>query len=184
MAAIDVRAYRALGPAWWLVLAQGAAAALAGLLVIAQPGDDNLLTLLAVLGLLWLASGVLELATLTRDHARWPSRLLCAGAQLWAAMTALRQPLWSTLLVPATLVGTLGTLAVVIGLLQLLRALRSGRRGTAALGVLHLLLGLILLLCPLPALVPVAALWTILGGAGVMAFGLRLRPERSQAEAL
>src|SRR5206468_4691320 len=92
---------RATPPPWWLVLGRGAAFPVAALVLLTQPGADHLLTLLALLAVCWLAAAALDLADLWRDRTAWGWKLAGAAAAATAAGVVLRQPLWSTLLVPA-----------------------------------------------------------------------------------
>src|SRR5256885_16654910 len=101
--------------AWWLVVAHGERSACLGLLLLARTGADDLLALLALLGVSWALGGLLEVAGLAHDRAGWVWSVLSGAVQAGAAAVVLRHPLWSTLLVPSTLVTTVGVLGVAIG---------------------------------------------------------------------
>jgi uncharacterized membrane protein HdeD (DUF308 family) len=159
---------------WWLVLAHGVLSICLGALVLSQPGADDLLTLLALLGVYWLLGAALEVVDLGHDHARWAWKLLSGSVQVSAGLVVLRHPLWSTLLVPSTLVGTLGSLGLAIGATQLARGLVGGGWGAAGLALVSLPLGGIVLLCPPRPAVWAAGLWAVAAGAGALAVGLRL----------
>jgi uncharacterized membrane protein HdeD (DUF308 family) len=128
----------------WLVLTEAIASAVVALLLLTQPGVDNLLTLLALLGLYWLLGGVLELVGLLTDRGGWAWKALSAVAGIAPGLFILRHPLWSTLLVPVLLARTLGAFGLAVGGIYLLRMLAGGGRGAAVLGTQSLVLGVIL----------------------------------------
>jgi uncharacterized membrane protein HdeD (DUF308 family) len=147
----------------WLVLVQGIASVVLALVQLTQPGVDNLLTLLVLLGGYWLLGGILELVDLTVDRRRWAWRLAGAAAGLAAGFVVLREPLWSTLLVPALVAPAMGWFGLAVGLVYLVRTLVGGGRGALVLGTQSLVLG-VMLLCGAPQVI----VW---GGAAVAAMG-------------
>jgi uncharacterized membrane protein HdeD (DUF308 family) len=145
----------------WLVRTQGIASVVVALVQLTQPGVDNLLTLLALLGGYWLLGGVLELVGLAIDRRRWPWRLAGAAAGIAAGFVVLREPLWSTLLVPTLLAPVVGWFGMAVGVVYLLRTLAGGGRGALVLGTQSLVLGVLLVYGS-----PQLAVW---GGAAVAA---------------
>jgi hypothetical protein len=169
---------------WWLVLGQGAAFVAAALVLLTQTGEDHLLTFIVLLGVCWLVAGGLDLADLWLDRRGWAWKLLGAIAGFGAALLVLRQPLWSTLLVPATLLSGLGAFGVAIGVLGVVRGVGGGGRELAGLGCLSLVMGVLLLVSS-----PVLVVWggaalAAFGGAGGLVAGIHMRRARdSRAEA-
>lgn len=162
-------------PPWWLAPAQGAAFTIAALVLLTEPGADHLLTLLALLGACWLTAGVLDLADLRRG-GRWGRKLAGAAVGLGTGLFVLRQPLWSTLLVPTTLLTGVAVCALANGAVALLRAWAGGGPPLAAVGGLDVVMGAILLTgSPRLALWGGAA-WAVLAGVAVLVSGLRIRP--------
>jgi uncharacterized membrane protein HdeD (DUF308 family) len=170
--AADARLASPVG--WWLVLAHGALSTCLGALVLSRPGADNLLALLALLGTYWLLGGAIELVDLGHGGSRWGWKLVSGTAQVAAGLVILRHPLWSTLLVPSTLVGTLGSLGIAIGATQLARGLAGGGWGAAGLALVSLPLGGIVLLCPPRPAIFAAGVWAVAAGAAAFAVGLGL----------
>jgi uncharacterized membrane protein HdeD (DUF308 family) len=127
----------------WLVLTQGIAAVLVALVQLTQPGVDNLLTMLALLGVYWLLGGILELVDLALAGRRWAWRLAGASAGIAAGFVVLREPLWSTLLMPELLAPTMGWFGLAAGVVYLVRALAGGGRGALVLGAQSLALGVV-----------------------------------------
>jgi hypothetical protein len=60
---------------WWLVLLQGVAAVLIGLLLVTQPGA-TLFTLVIFLGVYWLVGGIFDLVGIFLDRTNWGLKLL------------------------------------------------------------------------------------------------------------
>jgi uncharacterized membrane protein HdeD (DUF308 family) len=145
----------------WLVLAQGIASVVLALVQLTQPGVDNLLTLLALLGGYWLLGGLLELVDLAVHRRRWAWRLAGAVAGVAAGLVVLREPLWSTLLVPPLLAPAMGWFGLAVGLVYLVRTVAGGGGGALVLGTQSAVLGVVLL-CGTPQVV----VW---GGAAVAA---------------
>jgi len=152
----------------WLVRTDAFASIAVALLVLTQPGADHLLVLLALLGVYWLLGGILELVDLGIGSRRRAWRLLGAIAGIAAGMVVLREPLWSTLLVPALVAGSLGWFGLAAGGVRLLRAVLGGGPAAAVLGVESVLLGLVLLRAPPGVLVWAAAAVAIAAGTLAM----------------
>ena len=111
----------AVRPPSWLAAADSAASIVVALALVTQPGTDNLLTLLALLAVYWLVGAALEVVDLVADHRRWAWKALGAASGVAAALVVLRQPLWSTVLVPAVLARTVGGFGIAVGVVRLLR---------------------------------------------------------------
>lgn len=159
----------------WLVLTQGIAAVLVALIQLTQPGVDNLLTLLALLGGYWLLGGVLELADLAIDRRLWAWRLVGASAGIAAGLVVLRQPLWSTLLMPRLLAPAMGWFGLVVGVVYLVRTLAGGGRGALVLGTQSAVLGAMLLSGSPQVIAWGGAAVTGLGGPAALVVALRGR---------
>lgn len=151
---------------WWMVLLEGMAAVIIGLLLLTQPAV-TLLTLVVLLGLYLLIAGIFDLVSMFVDRSQWGLKLAAGVLGIIAGVVIVRHPLWATVLIPAVLVWVLGTFAVVMGLVRLAAAFTGAGWGAGILGVLSVILGLILLLNPIESivvLVLVAAIWAIVGG--------------------
>jgi uncharacterized membrane protein HdeD (DUF308 family) len=159
----------------WLVLVQGIAAVVVGLVQLTQPGADNLLAMLALLGGYWLLGGILELVDLAVHRQRWAWRLAGAAAGIAAGAVVLREPLWSTLIVPPLLTPAMGWFGLGVGAVYLARMLAGGGRGALVLGTQSLVLG-VMLLCAAPeVIVWGGAAVTGLGGLAALVVALRIR---------
>jgi uncharacterized membrane protein HdeD (DUF308 family) len=155
---------------WWLVMIAGIAVFIVGLLLLISPGM-TLLLLVQLLGAYWLVTGILSLASIAVDRTLWGWKLISGILGVLAGLVVLRDPLWSTVLVPTVLIIFLAVDALIMGLSQVIHAFSGGGFGLAILGILNIVFGVILLFNPL---VGAAALPTVLGIfaviGGILAF--------------
>ena len=165
---------------WWLVLVQGIAGVVIGLLLVTQP-SLTILTLVVFLGVYWLIGGVVDLVSIFVDHTNWGWRLFTAVLGILAGLVIVRNPLWAGIAVPSTLVWFLGIIGVIVGGVRIIRALTGAGWGEGILGALSIVLGIILLARPLFSLgilAYLAGFWAIVGGVAAIvgAFWLRGNP--------
>lgn len=163
---------------WWILLLEGIAAIIIGLLLITDPGT-TLLSLVVLLGVWWFIGGIIDLVRLFSDHTNWGWRLFSGILGIIAGLMIVRHPLTASILVPATLVWLLGGLGVVIGAIGIYRAFKGEGWGTGIVAALSLILGIILLGANAVAstvfLLYMAAIWGIVGGIFMIVFSFRLR---------
>ena len=135
---------------WWLVLIEGIAAIIVGVLLFARPAA-TLIVLIQFLGIYWFVTGIFSIISLLWDRSGWFWKLLSGILGIIAGILIIQNPLWSTLLIPTTLAILLGTIGIVIGFLQLMDAFRGGGWGIGILGLMGILLGFLLITRPLIA---------------------------------
>jgi uncharacterized membrane protein HdeD (DUF308 family) len=162
---------------WWLVLLWGILAIIMGLLFFLQPAASAGI-LIQFLGIYWLVTGVFSIVSILWDRSGWGWKLFNGILGALAGVLIIENPLWSTLLVPATLAILVGIIGIVIGILQLASALRGGGWGVGILGALSILLAFLLITRPVIgglALPVVLGGLLLLGGflAIIASFGLR-----------
>lgn len=165
------------GVPWWLVLIQGIAAIILGVLLIVRPAATTII-LIQFLGIYWLISGIFSLISLFWDRSEWGWKLFSGILGIIAGLLIIQNPLWSTLLVPATLAWVLGFTGIFIGIIQIIQAFRGAGWGVGILGGLSILLGILLIARPVIAgltLPFVLGGLLVVGGllAIVIAFALR-----------
>jgi uncharacterized membrane protein HdeD (DUF308 family) len=145
---------------WWLVLLEGIAAAIIGILLLTSPGIP-LFALVQITGFFWLIGGIFRIVSIFVDSSSWGWKLLGGIIGILAGLVVLQHPVWSTLLLPAVYVIILGIQGIVLGGASLVMAFRGGGWGTGVLGVLSIILGVVLLLNPL--FIGIAVLPFVLG---------------------
>jgi uncharacterized membrane protein HdeD (DUF308 family) len=162
---------------WWLVLLEGIAALVLGILLMTEPGA-TLFTIVVFVGVYWLVVGVLDLVMLFVDRSQWGWKLFSGIVGILAGLVVVRHPWWAALLIPATLVWVLGIMGIVIGVAMLARAFMGGGWAPAILGVVSVLLGALLLFNTLVStlvLIYAVGIWAIVGGVGAIAAAFWLR---------
>lgn len=169
---------------WWLVLLEGIAAILIGVLLLTEPGA-TLFTIVVFLGVYWLVVGVLDLVMLFVDRTQWGWKLFSGIIGILAGLVIVRHPWWAAVLIPTTLVWIIGIVGIVIGVVAFVRAFMGGGLASAILGLISILLGALLLFNTVMSTVVLlyaVAIWAIVGGIfGVVgAFFLRGRQHAAE----
>jgi uncharacterized membrane protein HdeD (DUF308 family) len=65
---------KALNTPWWLVLLEGIAAIILGILLLTAP-QATLFVLVQLLGIYWLVKGIFQIANIFIDSSRWGWKL-------------------------------------------------------------------------------------------------------------
>ena len=167
---------------WWVVLLEGIAAIVIGLLLLTSPVMTTAV-LVQFLGLYWLIAGIFQIIAIFVDSSQWGWKLFVGIVGIIAGVIILRHPLWSTLLVPSTLVILLGLLGITIGVIKLIQAFQGGGWGAGVLGVLSIILGIILLgnlLIATLSLPLVLGIFAIVGGILALVGAFRLKGEQAK----
>jgi uncharacterized membrane protein HdeD (DUF308 family) len=162
---------------WWLILLQGIASLIVGILLLASPGA-TIFVLVQLLGVYWLVSGVFQIVAIFIDRRGWGWKLLWGIFGIIAGLVVLQHPLWSALLVPLTLVWILGFLAIGGGIVGIILGIKDRSWGIGILSVLNVLLGVFLLgneVLGATLLVWVLAGAGIIGGIGAIAMSFHER---------
>jgi uncharacterized membrane protein HdeD (DUF308 family)/predicted flap endonuclease-1-like 5' DNA nuclease len=129
---------------WWLVLIEGIALVVLGLLLLAKPGMTTLI-LLQLLGIYWLLVGMFKIVSIFIDSTAWGWKLFAGIVGIIAGMLVFRHPLWGGSVLGATLIVFLGIAGVIMGAISLYQAFKGAGWGTGILGVVELILGILLL---------------------------------------
>ena len=162
---------------WWLVLIDGVAAVIIGVMLFLAP-QATLELVIQLFGLFWLVDGVLRLASAFTDPDDRGLKIAIGAAGVFAGIFVVRHPIFLAAGVTYLIGGLIGCAGIAIGALSLIQAWRGGGWGAGILGVLSLLFGVLVLLNPVVNTVAWGYLYagaTLIGGlaAIVMAFKLR-----------
>lgn len=170
---------------WWIVLLEGIAAVIMGILLLIAPGTTTLV-LIQALGFYWLFVGVLALVSLFVDRSLWGWKLCSGILGILAGLVVIRHPLWSALFIPAFLVTLLAIQSLIQGVVHFVEAFRGGGFGMVVLGILNILLGVVLLSAPFMAafaLILVVGLLALIGGVAAIMTAFRLHSSAAVATA-
>ena len=105
------------------------------------------------------------------EKSQWGWKLFSGILGIIAGLLILDNPLWSTLLVPTTLIIVMGVWGLMIGIVGLIQAFMGGGWGAAVLGILSIIFGIILLANPLIAAATLPFLlgaFAVIGGIGAL----------------
>jgi uncharacterized membrane protein HdeD (DUF308 family) len=165
------------GTPWWLVLLQGIFAIILGLLLVSSPGMTTLV-LVQFLGIYWLIAGVFNIVGVFLDHTQWGWKLFTGILGVIAGILVIQHPLWSTALIPTTLVIIIGVVGLIFGIMGLVAAFQGGGWGPGILGVLGIILGLLLLGSPLIGAVElplIVGIFALIGGIAAVVQAFRMK---------
>jgi uncharacterized membrane protein HdeD (DUF308 family) len=168
-----------LSDIWWLVLLQGIAMLVLGILLLTATGV-TLVTIILFVGAYWLVDGIFSIVRifLKDSDIHWGWLLARGILGILAGILVLRHPLWATVLVPATLVIILGIQGIIMGAISLVQAFKGDGWWAGILGALSVIFGLILLFNPLlgAAVLPVVlGILGIVGGIVLIVLSFRIR---------
>lgn len=164
---------------WWVVLLEGVALVIIGILLITDT-DRTLFTLVLFLGFWWFIGGLFDLVSIMMDHRHWGWKLLTGILGVVAGAAVIRHPAWAAVLVPATIGWMLGIFGIVIGIAGVIRAFQGAGIGVGIVGVVSVILGIILIGADVgvsaATVIAVGAIWAIIGGIVSIIYAFRLRP--------
>jgi uncharacterized membrane protein HdeD (DUF308 family) len=169
--------YEPLEAPWWVVLLEGVIAILVGLFLLYSPAVTTIF-LIQILGIFWLAGGILSVlgAFVFSGNRLW--KLLAGILGIIAGIVILTYPIYSPFVVLTLFVIFIGVWAIITGAVKLIGGLKGEGWGTGILGILTIILGLLLLTNTLAgslALPWVFGFFLIIGGIGAVIGGLKMR---------
>ena len=129
---------------WWMVLLEGIALIVLGLLFLAKPGMTTLVVV-QLLGIYWLVAGMFRIISIFFDRAMWGWKLFAGILGIIAGLIVVRNPLWSTVILGNTLIVMVGIISIVMGAISLWRAFKGAGWGEGILGAISIILGILLL---------------------------------------
>lgn len=165
------------GVPWWLMLIQGIAMVLMGLMLLFNP-IATVLVIVVFIGASWFVSGVTDLVGLIWDRSNLVWKVISGVIGIWAGLAVLGQPLMSTILLPTLYVLILGITGVIFGAVQIYQGIRGAGWGAIALGVANIVIGMMLMLNPLAGAVAlpfVFGIFAIVGGVAAIVAAFRAR---------
>lgn len=129
---------------WWLILIQGIALIILGILFLTNPASTAL-AVVTVLGIYWLVSGILGIIGIFLNSHNWFWKLLMGILGIVAGVLILQHPVTSTLVVGSALVLWLGLLGIMIGVVEIIRGITGEGWAEVILGIVSIILGGLLL---------------------------------------
>ena len=170
---------KSLSDIWWLVLLQGIATLILGVLLVISPGMTTAV-LVQFLGVYWLVSGIFSIVGIFVGdrEIHWGWLLLSGVLGILAGIAVLKHPLLSTILLPTMLVYLIAIEGIVMGVVSLIDAFKGGGWGAGIWGVVSIIFGVILFGSPLLAAVAlsvVMGVFGVVGGIALIVISFRMR---------
>lgn len=132
------------GIPWWLILIEGVALILLGVLLISNTAVTTVV-LVQLIGIYWLIAGIFKIISIFQDNAMWGWKLFAGILGIIAGIIVIRHPLWAPVVAGAALVIVLGIEGIIIGVVGLVQAFKGAGWGAGILGVVSILIGILLL---------------------------------------
>jgi uncharacterized membrane protein HdeD (DUF308 family) len=162
---------------WWLVLLEGIALIVLGILLLLKPGMTAVI-FIQFMGIYWLVGGIFKIISIFLDSSMWGWKLFAGILGIIAGIIVLQHPLWSPLVVGSTLVIILGLQGIIYGGIGVFQAFKGAGWGAGILGAISIIFGIYLLAnigastLVLPWVVGVLA---IVGGIAALVMAFRLK---------
>jgi uncharacterized membrane protein HdeD (DUF308 family) len=162
---------------WWVVLIQGTAALVIGVLLVVSPAAATL-TLVYFIGWWWLISGIFELGSIVADRTAWGWRVFSGILSILVGGYIVAAPLIGTVVVVGMTTVLLGISGMVIGALDVVKAFQGAGWGKGVIGILSFVLGAVIAFNWTEYMFALPWVWGVFAIAGgiasiVMSFSLR-----------
>jgi len=128
----------------YILLFGGSVSLVFGVLLFTQTTATLGLIMLLV-GLAWFIQGIVTLASIFIDKAEWGWKLFSGIIGLAAGLLVLRNPVESTVVIPAIYSILLGIFGLLIGVSALIAAFQGEGWGVGIVGAFSLVIGLLLM---------------------------------------
>lgn len=156
---------------WWLVLIEGIAAIILGLMFLIWPAKTSLVVA-PLLGLYWMFDGIFAIVSIFIDKTAWGWKLFIGIIGILAGWFLFTSPVVGAFTLATTLVWLIGFMGLFSGIAKLIQAFQGGGWGAGLLGALMIFLGLIILNQALTTPLISAATVPYVVGFGALFFGV------------
>jgi len=162
---------------WWSALLWGICALLIGILLLSTPITTTLV-LITFLGAWWFIGGVFSLISLATDRSNMAIKIVTGLLSLIVGLAVLTYPIYSTLILLPFFVMIIGIWGIIIGGAHLFQGYSTKDWGSAAMGLLSVIFGFLLLVYPLEAALAlpiVVGIFAIIGGISAIIGSINLK---------
>ncbi len=169
---------RAQTTPWWLVLIEGIASIIIGLLLFASPGITTVV-LVQILGIYFLVMGIFGLVGMFINPQGWIWKLILSILGIIAGLIVIQHPIWSTVGIAAFVALFIAIDAIIMGIVRLVQAFQGAGWWTGIVGVLLIIIGIYLwsnLGATIVALPWVFGLFALISGIVSLFVAFKLRP--------
>ena len=162
---------------WWSVLLWGICALIIGVLLLTTPVITTL-SLITFMGAWWFVGGFFSLISLAIDRTNMALKIITGLLSLLAGLAVLGYPLYSALFLLPFFVIMIGVWGILIGGANLFHGYSTKDWGSAAVGLLSVIFGILLLVYPLEAALAlplVVGIFAIVGGISAVIGSITLK---------
>ncbi|PKL60570.1 MAG: hypothetical protein CVV33_02000 [Methanomicrobiales archaeon HGW-Methanomicrobiales-4] len=162
---------------WWSVLLWGICAFIIGIMLLSTPIATTLV-LITFLGAWWFVGGVFSLISLAADRSNMAIKIVTGLLSLFVGLVVLTYPIYSTLIILPFFVIIIGIWGIIIGGAHLFQGYSTKDWGSAAMGLLSVVFGLLLLVYPIEAAITlpvVIGILAIIGGISAIIGSINLK---------
>jgi uncharacterized membrane protein HdeD (DUF308 family) len=129
---------------WWLILIEGIALILLGVLLLIKPGMTAIF-FVQFLGIYWLLAGVFKIISIFLDRSMWGWKLFAGALGIIAGIIVIQYPIWSPTVLGSWIVILLGIQGIIYGGVGVFQAFKGAGWGAGILGAVSILFGVYLL---------------------------------------
>ena len=101
-----------------------------------------------LIGFFWFVRGMFQIISIFVDSSAWGWKLFAGLLGMIAGIAVVRHPLWSSVLLPATVAFILGIQGIIVGVISLIFAFKGGGWSSGIVGILSIVFGIVLMLNP------------------------------------
>jgi uncharacterized membrane protein HdeD (DUF308 family) len=129
---------------WWLMLVEGLAAIVLGILLFTNPAATTV-TIVWFIALYWVVTGVISIVSLLWDRTQWGWKLVWGLISILAGWFILTDLIIGTAALLFIYVIIIAIQGIILGFVQLVQAFQGAGWGRGALGALSIVFGFLLL---------------------------------------
>ena len=162
---------------WWLVLIEGIALVILGILFFTSP-LATWATFVWVMGIYWIIIGIAKLIGMFQDHSKWGWKLVLGVLYIIAGIFLISQPVVGSIVFGLSVTMIIGIYAVILGIMSLFAAFKGGGWGAGILGVINIIIGVWLLTnigAATLALPWVVGIFALIGGVAAIVQAFRIK---------
>jgi uncharacterized membrane protein HdeD (DUF308 family) len=129
---------------WWLVLVEGIAAVILGLMLLVWP-VKTWVVIVPFIGLYWLFDGIFAIVSIFIDHRGWGWKLFIGIIGIVAGWFLFMSPIAGAVAMAGAIVWIIGFMGLFSGIAKLIQAFQGAGWGAGLLGALMIILGIVIL---------------------------------------
>jgi len=155
---------------WWLILIEGIAAVILGLMFLLWPAKTSLVVA-PLIGLYWMFDGIFAIVSIFIDHTAWGWKLFIGIIGIIAGWFLFTSPVVGAFTLATATIWIIGFMGLFAGIAKLIQAFQGAGWGAGLLGALMIFLGIVIINSALTTPLISAATVPYIAGIGLLIFG-------------